>query len=351
MNERFQSLVYGFALALATGWVLYLGRKIFEPIVFSILVVYVIVGLARLLARIPVIGPRLPMKVNYTLSLLVIGLALMAMSSLIMTNLGRLVTLAPQYQDSLLGSIQRTAAHFGLESEPTWATLRRDLLGQINLQRVIGSTVVSATSITASLLMVFLYVAFLLIEQRNLPNKLANLSRDPQRVAQLQKITLRINSRVGTYLAIKTLLSLLQGLTSWAIMAALGLEFAAFWAVLIALLNYIPYVGSFLSVILPVLFGIVQFGEVNPVLILAAALSVPQFFIGNFLDPYMMGSSLNLSPFAILISLTVWSALWGITGAFLAVPITACMTMVFSEFPGTRPIAVLLSSNGNLDEN
>ena len=79
-----------------------------------------------------------------------------------------------------------------------------------------------------------------------------------------------------------------------------------------------------------------------------AALIVAQFVIGNILEPYVMGNSLNLSPFAILVGLTVWSGLWGIAGAFLAVPITAIMAIVFSEFAGTRPIAVLLSRNGRL---
>jgi predicted PurR-regulated permease PerM len=73
-----------------------------------------------------------------------------------------------------------------------------------------------------------------------------------------------------------------------------------------------------------------------------------QFAIGNFLDPYVMSNSLNLSPIAILLSLAVWSELWGIPGAFLAVPITAILTIVFSEFAGTRPVAVLLSRNGRL---
>lgn len=61
-----------------------------------------------------------------------------------------------------------------------------------------------------------------------------------------------------------------------------------------------------------------------------------------------MGSSLNLSPFAILASVAVWSGLWGIPGAFLAVPVTAIMAIVFSEFAGTRPVAVLLSRTGRL---
>jgi predicted PurR-regulated permease PerM len=61
-----------------------------------------------------------------------------------------------------------------------------------------------------------------------------------------------------------------------------------------------------------------------------------------------MANSLNLSPFVILVSLAVWSALWGIAGAFLAVPITACIALVCAEFRTTRPIAVLLSRDGRV---
>ena len=98
----------------------------------------------------------------------------------------------------------------------------------------------------------------------------------------------------------------------------------------------------------PALFALLQFGDIRAVLGLAAALSVVQFLNGNLLDPYLMGSSLNMSPFVILVSLTVWSALWGIPGAFLAVPITACIMMILAEFSGSRPIAVLLSQKGEV---
>jgi AI-2 transport protein TqsA len=129
-------------------------------------------------------------------------------------------------------------------------------------------------------------------------------------------------------------------------MAFFGLQFAGFLAVLIGMLNYIPYAGSFFGVVIPVVMALAQFGEPGTALALLAGLTVAQFVIGNFLDPYLMGSSLNLSPFAILVSLAVWSQLWGVAGAFLAVPITAVMVIVFSEFAGTRPIAILLSKTG-----
>jgi predicted PurR-regulated permease PerM len=91
-----------------------------------------------------------------------------------------------------------------------------------------------------------------------------------------------------------------------------------------------------------------QFADLNYVLLILLALSASQFLIGFFLDPYLMANSLNLSPFVILVSLAVWSALWGIAGAFLAVPITACIVLVCAEFEATRPLAVLLSRDGRI---
>jgi predicted PurR-regulated permease PerM len=167
-------------------------------------------------------------------------------------------------------------------------------------------------------------------------------------VGRIRQVIGDINGRIGAYLALKTLLSLLLGVTSYVVMRLFGLEFAGLWAVLITVLNFVPYVGSVLGVVLPVLMAIVQYGDPGTIMSLVLSLAFLQFAIGNFLDPYVMGNSLNLSPFAILISLAVWSELWGVPGAFLAVPITAILTIVFSEFAGTRPIAVLLSRNGKL---
>jgi predicted PurR-regulated permease PerM len=341
-------VVHGTVLLLIIGWVLTVGQAIFVPAVLGAVIVYVIVGLAHALGRLPVLGRKLPLQLRYVFSMLVIGLAMLLLAYLIMANKERAMLLAPQYQQSLLAAIQRVAVFFGIETEPTWATLRQELMAQINLQRLFGSLLASLGSILVTFIVVFLYATFLLVERRAFESKLANLSDDPQRVARIRAIIQTINRRIGSYLALKTLLSILLGAVSWAIMLLFGLEFAALWAVLIAFLNFVPYIGSVLGVVFPVLMTIVQFEDLGVILSMLMALSAAQFLIGNFLDPYVMGNSLNLSPFAILISLAVWSELWGIPGAFLAVPITAIITIVFSQFPGTRPIAVLLSKNGQL---
>ena len=346
--DRLRAVVYGTLLLLIIGGLLTVGKDIFVPAVLGAVIVYVIVGLAHVLGRLPVAGRRLPLQLRYLFSMAVIGLALLLLAYLIMGNKERAMMLAPQFQQSLLASIQSIAVVFGVETEPTWAALRQELMALINLQRLVGSLLASVGSILVSFVVVFLYATFLLVERGAFETKLANLSDDPKRVARIREVIQTINRRIGSYLALKTLLSILLGVVSWAVMALYGLEFALLWAVLAAFLNFVPYIGSVLGVVLPVLMAVVQFNELGVILTLLLALTAVQFIIGNFLDPYVMGNSLNLSPFAILISLAVWTELWGIPGAFLAVPITAIVTIVFSEFPGTRPAAVLLSKNGRI---
>ena len=356
MNPRLQSLTYGTVFAIAFGWLLYIGRDILVPVVFSVLVVYVILGLARLLARIPVtgrMGPGRtePGKLHYAVSILLIVVALFAGASMLFSQLMQVAELAPQYMASLLATIQRGAVALGVESEPTWASLRGTLQQYISVTSIAGGTVKAALSLLGSLVVVSLYVAFLLMEQKVMPAKLAAIGHETGGGEQLQKILTNINDRIGTYLAMKTLISLLTAFISYVVMRLFGLEFAVFWAVLIFFLNFIPYVGSWLSVLLPSMFALLQFnGDLGMVLAVAGTLSVAQFFLGNFLDPYLMANSLNLSGFAILISLAAWSALWGIPGAFLAVPITACITMVLAEFKASRPIAILMSRHGSVED-
>ena len=348
MNARLQSVVHGALLALIVGWVLHIGQAIWVPAILGAVVVYVIVGVTHLLGRVPVAGARVPLQLRYVLSIALICCAVVTLALLAIANKDRVVALVPQYQEALLVAIQKIAAWLRVETEPTWATLRQDMLARINLQSLLGSALISVSAIAVSVTVVLLYALFLLVEQHSFRSKLAQLSDDPRQVERIAAIIGDINRRIGAYLAYKTLLSILLGAVSWAVMAVYGLQFAGFWALLAAFLNFIPYIGSVLGVLFPAIMALVQFGDAATLLSLLVALTVVQFLIGNFLDPWVMGSSLNLSPFAILSSLAAWSELWGVAGAFLAVPITAIVVIVLSEFPGARPIAVLLSRDGRL---
>ena len=348
VRDRLQAIVYGALLAVIIGWVLFIGRPVFVPMVFGVIVAYIIIGLSRGLRRVPAVGRWLPPWLCYIASIAAILGAITAGVVLVVNNIGRVVQLVPQYEQKLLQMIQRGAELLRIETAPTWTALRDQVLEQISTKAIIGSTVVSVSAVVATLVVVLLYVTFLLVEKRVFPQKLQNLSDNPEDVSRVKQVLDSISTRVGQYLALKTLVSMILGAISWAIMAAFGVEFAGFWAVLITVLNYVPYIGSFLGVLFPVAWAIVQFGDIGTVITLLILLSSAQFVIGNFLDPWLLGNSLNLSPFVILASLTIWGALWGIPGAFLAVPITSVLAIILSEFTGTRPIAVLMSRGGDL---
>lgn len=347
-DSAFRDVVYGVALMLMIGWLLVAGRSLFVPVVTAILVVYIITGLSRMLARVPVIGPRLSEGASHIIAVVVIVAIAVEVGVLLVANLGVIVARAPVHQQALLSAIQQGAASLGLEQEPTWQSLRADVLGEVDLQRVIRTAAASTSSLLGVQLFILLNVAFLLLERKVLVDKIVRLTTSPAQAARTRAVIEDINTRISRYLAVQTLLSILVGVLSWAIMAWMGLEFAALWAIVIALFNYIPYVGTIIGIIFPVAMAVAQFGDLNTVLLLLAALGIVQFVVGNILSPQVMGNSLNLSPWVILISLTVWASLWGIAGAVFSVPITAIMVVVFAEFDRTRPLAVLMSRNGEI---
>ncbi len=348
MRDGLPRLFYGVGLALMIGWILVIGRPIILPVMAGIVVAYVVIGTAELIGGVPGLR-RLPAVLRYPLAIsaCLVGVGLILW--LIVTNFGQVAALLPRYQDQLLGMIQRGAVQLGIDDEPNWATLRRDVLGHIDLQRLMVASAASVASIVGTFAVVLIYAGFLLAEKGAFARKVARLSDEPANVAQIQALIRDINSRIGTYLVMKTLVNVMLGVASYLVLRGFGIEFAGFWALLIGLFNYIPYLGSILGVALPTLLAILQFGDFWQVVVFVLAMSVPQVAIGNFLDPWLMGSSLNLSPFVILVGLVAWVSIWGIAGAILSVPIMAILVIVFSEFESTRPIAVLLSKDGRIE--
>ena len=127
-----------------------------------------------------------------------------------------------------------------------------------------------------------------------------------------------------------------------------GVDFAAFWAFTIFLLNFIPTIGSIIATLFPALLALIQFDTFAQFFIVLVGVGSIQVIVGNFLEPKLMGNTLNVSPFIVMMSLTLWGSIWGIAGMFLSVPITVILLIVFAHFEKTRYLAILLSGNGNL---
>nr|WP_306303376.1 AI-2E family transporter [Pseudovibrio denitrificans] len=116
------------------------------------------------------------------------------------------------------------------------------------------------------------------------------------------------------------------------------------------LLNYIPTIGSLIAVIFPSLLSLVYFDTLTPFIAITLGLGAVQFILGNLVEPRLMGTQLNISPLVIMISLSFWGALWGVIGMVLCVPLVVLAIIICAQFPSSRPIAILLSGDGNVGD-
>jgi predicted PurR-regulated permease PerM len=348
MNNRLQNFVFGFALTLMVGWLLHIGRTIFVPITVSIFFAYILAALAARLGKLPGIGSRLPTSLRLLSAIAIVAFVLVALVGLVAQNVDQVLARLPEYQVTFLAMVGELTARLGLETEPAWDALRRQITERVDLQSLLGTAVASVSNILGNIFVVVIYTAFLLAERGRFAKKIRALGGAAAEQARIGDVIATINERVGDYLALKTLVNIILGAVSWLVMAAIGIDFAAFWAVWIGLANYVPYIGSFAGVAFPVALATVQFGTPLEIVAALIGLTLAQLLIGSVLEPRLMGRALNLSPFVILVALTTWYALWGVVGALFSVPITAIIMIALAEFPATRPIATLLSSGAEL---
>jgi predicted PurR-regulated permease PerM len=145
---------------------------------------------------------------------------------------------------------------------------------------------------------------------------------------------------------VRTLMSAMTGLFVAGFALATGLGLAAEWGVLAFVLNYIPFIGSLVSTVLPTLFAVTRFQSWEMVVVVFICLGLIQFLVGSYLEPRIAGSALSLSPFAVLFTVFFWTFLWGIPGALIGVPIVIAAVTLCAQHPSSRWIADVLGGEG-----
>ncbi len=346
--QAFVVLVLAVLLAILVGWLLQIGESLLLPIFIAVISVYVLVTASDWLGTLPVIG-KTPEFLRRMLVLFAFIFAIAALGAVMASTAEALMEQLPVYEKNLKGLAKSIVVSLRLENVPDWATLTRQLTDSIDLQAIASWGLGSLTSMAGVIFMVIIYAMFLMGERGGFAHKI-EVALPGEHAANTARIVENINNSIGDYLAVKTLVNVILAVISYAVMAIIGVDFALFWAILIGLLNYIPYVGSLLGVVFPVVLTMVQFGDVKWTIIAAVALTVAQMYVGNVLEPKMIGKKVNMSPFVVLVALGFWSAIWGIPGAILAIPLTSILAIIFASFKPTRPLAVLLADDVSVFE-
>lgn len=211
-------------------------------------------------------------------------------------------------------------------------------------------TIVATPRMLASVLAVVLLTFFFMVYGENLQRNAIAMLPDRQRrkltVDILQSIEREISRYVLTISIINTLLgAAFAGVLVW---MGLPLQDALLWGTVVALLNFAPYVGPLIGVLLMLLVGFVSYAGTWPNAAWAPVIPAAVYLLlhtieGQFVTPIVLGRRMAISPLMLILALMLFGWMWGIIGLLLAVPLIVCVKLVLARVEGFEGWARLLA--------
>jgi len=161
------------------------------------------------------------------------------------------------------------------------------------------------------------------------------------------RVIQQVVDATSTYLGTITLINITMGLVVAFILYLLGMESPLMWGGIVAVLNYIPYLGPMAATVLLALGGLMIFPDIGYALLPAAAFVILHLIEANVITPLLVGRRLTINPLMILLALSFWTWVWGTTGALLAVPLLIIFRTIFAA-AGKPDVAGFLFEEGTL---
>jgi AI-2 transport protein TqsA len=343
---RLQRTTYLIVLLSALVYILYICQSYLIPMILAFLIWDVIRGLRDFFSKIKFVKDKFPVWLLNTLSFGFIFLVLSVLSNLIINGINQLTMDLPLYEANV------TYINDLILEKYDFNTLEKieNYTGTFEFSTLIQPIFNGLSVIIGNSFMITLYCIFILLEESIFRKKFRLMFENDTDFNQMNGVLHQIDELFTEYLSLKTMVSLLTGFLSYIVLLILGIHSPILWAILIFLLNYIPSIGSLIATAFPAVFAMLQFGDISSGVWVLLSVGVIQLIVGNFIEPKIMGNSLNISPFVVLIALVVWGAIWGIVGMLLSVPITVMMIIIMAQFDNTRGLAILLSATGEVKE-
>lgn len=339
-----KNIAYSIIILLGIGFLLIYLKSILIPFVFALLIWFIIRDIKDRLNQNKIIRKKFPNWLINTLSLFIIFFILGIVVLLVVENVKEMITNGEEYQQKYYALINLLYTEYNINLKEEGIKL----LNQYNLTASLKGLINAFSTSLGNVFLVLIYVLFLVAEESTFTAKIKAISSSREKYVSTLKTLKSINSTIGKYIALKTSVSLITGLLTLIVLSILKVDYPLFWAMLVFFFNYIPNIGSIIATIFPSVMALIQFDSLTMFLVVLASISVIQIIIGNFVEPKIMGDSLNISPLVVILALVFWGFLWGITGMIICVPLTVILIIVLSKFPMTRNIAVILSEKGKV---
>lgn len=291
---------------------------------------------------------RLPWSVGILISLIAFILLISGFARLLQASAESIINAYPRYEDRLLALYKYSAAKFNLSFDEG-KTLIENLLAQLKVRQYLQSAALSVSNtalvFTKNLFVIFLMYTFLLVEAGSFEKKIS-LAFEGKMRHRVRSVIAKVIVDTTSYISIKFIISLATGVVVFTGLSIIGVDFAVVWAFLAFLLNFIPTFGSVISFLVTVFFALLQFfPSVPQVLATAIVMLLTNMLLGNIVEPRVEGGNLDISPFLILVSLSVWGWIWGFIGMILAVPFLVFIKIFCENVSFLKPMAIMLGNN------
>lgn len=334
-----------FISVFLTFYVLKAGEGIIVPFMIALVIAYLIISLAEGIERVRMFGKKMPRTFSFLVAICLIAGAIYFTISVLSSNVTSLMLSAPIYQTKLK---HLTLWFFDTIDKPVPDISK--VLQDYDFMSLLTKLIFVLKDIASGAGIIAIYVLFILVEYHFFNRKMAALFQSKDSRESSSKILKKIGSQIQSYLRIKSLVSVVTAICAYAVLKGVGVDFSEFWAFLIFFLNFIPTIGSIISTILPCILTLLQFETWVPFAIVTAGLTSIHLLIGNYIEPRIMCGQFNLSGLAIILSLMIASTIWGVVGMILSVPLLMITSIILSNFPETKPIAIILSQTGKVDD-
>jgi AI-2 transport protein TqsA len=312
---------------------------VLQQLLVAVFLAYLIVPVHNWLVRRGVSPP-----LGYAVIAIAILLAAYALGQIIYRSVEHLTANLPVYRDNLNRTIQNLIQQTpGVDRRQ----LERFIKGESDFfdtgMKTLASVAGTFFSFLSQMIVILVYLAFLLAEESGFSRRIRAAFK-PDSASYILAIIERINFAIGRYVALKTLINLAVGVLTTVALSLFRVDYALLWGILAFLFNYIPYLGSVIAIIPPVLLSLVQFESLGWSAVVLTTLLVIHNGIAYFVEPRLTGDRLDLSPIVILLALAFWASIWGTVGMVLAIPLTVVIKTILENIPETRPLARMLSS-------
>jgi AI-2 transport protein TqsA len=332
---RLSALICAIILGLAG---LSLARGVMTPVAFALFIIALVWPLQRRLQA------RLPQLVAVLITAAVALVAIGIGCWLIVWGFGRIA----QWVIANSARLQSLYTYLEHRLEERGLYAAELVAQQFNMSWIIGAmrgVGSSLQGIVTFALVTFIYVILGLLELEPLGRRLARIGNGSFGAAAIDAAA-EIAGRLQTYMLVRFGMSVLTGLGFWLFTAVYGLDLSREWGVIAFVLNFIPFIGSFVATLLPTLFAAVQYESLASSLWMFIGLNIIQFVVGSYIEPRVAGRAVAVSPFMVLFAVFFWGLLWGIAGAFIGIPILIAVVSLCARNPATCGIAIALSADG-----